>query len=608
MCGIVGYVGKKQAVPILMDGLSKLEYRGYDSAGVAVMQDGEIKIKKSKGRLAVLQEKLDNGEPLSGVMGIGHTRWATHGEPSDTNSHPHLSRSGRFAVVHNGIIENYMKLRQMLINKGFEFISETDTEVIAQLVEYYYNGDIVETLTKVVERVEGSYALGILCADNPDSFVAVRKESPLIVGLGEGENFIASDVPAILAHTRDVYFLENDEIVLLDAENVKVYNLDGEEIKKEPYHVEWDISAAEKGGYEHFMFKEIMEQPRVIRDTVQPRIRDGKIVLDDISLTAEYIKGINKIYIVACGSAYHVGVVGKYVIESMTRIPVEVTVASEFRYMNPIVDDKTLTVVISQSGETADTIAAMREAKRLGSRTFAIVNAVGSAIAREADDVLYTWAGPEISVATTKAYSTQVTAIYLLSLYIAQELNMIDDETLKTKIDALEKLPENIQKILDNKEQIQYMASQYYNAKNVFFLGRTLDYAVALEGSLKLKEISYIHSEAYAAGELKHGPIALIEQGTVVVALCTVNKLFDKMLSNIKEVKARGAVLIAIAEEGHTDIEHEADHVIYLPKCDELALPSEAVIPLQLFSYYIASLKGLDIDKPRNLAKSVTVE
>lgn len=608
MCGIVGYVGKKQAVPILMDGLSKLEYRGYDSAGVAVMQDGEIKIKKSKGRLAVLQEKLDNGEPLSGVMGIGHTRWATHGEPSDTNSHPHLSRSGRFAVVHNGIIENYMKLRQMLINKGFEFISETDTEVIAQLVEYYYNGDIVETLTKVVERVEGSYALGILCADNPDSFVAVRKESPLIVGLGEGENFIASDVPAILAHTRDVYFLENDEIVLLDAENVKVYNLDGEEIKKEPYHVEWDISAAEKGGYEHFMFKEIMEQPRVIRDTVQPRIRDGKIVLDDISLTAEYIKGINKIYIVACGSAYHVGVVGKYVIEAMTRIPVEVTVASEFRYMNPIVNDKTLTVVISQSGETADTIAAMREAKRLGSRTFAIVNAVGSAIAREADDVLYTWAGPEISVATTKAYSTQVTAIYLLSLYIAQELNMIDDEKLKTKLDALEKLPENIQKILDNKEQIQYMASQYYNAKNVFFLGRTLDYAVALEGSLKLKEISYIHSEAYAAGELKHGPIALIEQGTVVVALCTVNKLFDKMLSNIKEVKARGAVLIAIAEEGHTDIEHEADHVIYLPKCDELALPSEAVIPLQLFSYYIASLKGLDIDKPRNLAKSVTVE
>lgn len=608
MCGIVGYVGKKQAVPILMDGLSKLEYRGYDSAGVAVMQDGEIKIKKSKGRLAVLQEKLDNGEPLSGVMGIGHTRWATHGEPSDTNSHPHLSRSGRFAVVHNGIIENYMKLRQMLINKGFEFISETDTEVIAQLVEYYYNGDIVETLTKVVERVEGSYALGILCADNPDSFVAVRKESPLIVGLGEGENFIASDVPAILAHTRDVYFLENDEIVLLDAENVKVYNLDGEEIKKEPYHVEWDISAAEKGGYEHFMFKEIMEQPRVIRDTVQPRIRDGKIVLDDISLTAEYIKGINKIYIVACGSAYHVGVVGKYVIEAMTRIPVEVTVASEFRYMNPIVDDKTLTVVISQSGETADTIAAMREAKRLGSRTFAIVNAVGSAIAREADDVLYTWAGPEISVATTKAYSTQVTAIYLLSLYIAQELNMIDDEKLKTKLDALEKLPENIQKILDNKEQIQYMASQYYNAKNVFFLGRTLDYAVALEGSLKLKEISYIHSEAYAAGELKHGTISLVEDGTLVIGVLTQDHLYEKTVSNLVEVKSRGAYLMGLTHYGNYNIEDTADFAVYVPKTDEHFATSLAVIPLQLLGYYVSVAKGLDVDKPRNLAKSVTVE
>lgn len=608
MCGIVGYVGKKQAAPILMEGLSKLEYRGYDSAGIAIMQNGEINIKKSKGRLAELQKKLDLEDSFDGVMGIGHTRWATHGEPSDTNSHPHLSRSGRFAVVHNGIIENYVKLRQKLTEKGFEFISETDTEVIAHMVEYYYNGNILETVAKVVERVEGSYALGILCADNPDSFVAVRKESPLIVGLGEGENFIASDVPAILKHTRDVYFLENDEIVILKDDSVKIYTVDGEEISKEVFHVDWDISAAEKGGYEHFMFKEIMEQPNVIRDTVQPRIRNGKIVLDDIKLSAEYLKDIDKLYIVACGSAYHVGVVGKYVIEEMTRIPVEVTVASEFRYMNPIVNERTLTVVISQSGETADTIAAMREAKRLGSRTFAIVNVVGSAIAREADDVLYTWAGPEISVATTKAYSTQLTAIYLLSLYMAQELNLLEEKRLESYINALEMLPDNIQKILDNKEQIQYMASQYYNAKNVFFLGRTLDYAVALEGSLKLKEISYIHSEAYAAGELKHGPIALIEQGTVVVALCTVDKLFDKMLSNIKEVKARGAVLIAVAEEGHTGIEEEADHVIYLPKCDELALPSEAVVPLQLFSYYIASLKGLDIDKPRNLAKSVTVE
>lgn len=607
MCGIVGYVGHNQAVPLLIDGLKKLEYRGYDSAGVAVMDGGEIKMKKSKGRLAVLEEKLaDDG--LLGTMGIGHTRWATHGEPSDTNSHPHLSRSGRFAVVHNGIIENYLKLRQKLTAKGFEFISETDTEVIAHMVEYYYNGNILETVAKVVERVEGSYALGILCADNPDTFVAVRKESPMIVGLGENENFIASDIPAILNHTRDVYFLENDEIVMLSADKVTVYNTDGEVIEKEPYHVDWDISAAEKGGYEHFMFKEIMEQPTVIRDTVQPRLRDGKIVLDDISLSAEYIKGIDKIYIVACGSAYHVGVVGKYVIENMNRIPVEVTVASEFRYMNPIVDEKTLTVVISQSGETADTIAAMREAKRRGSRTFAIVNVVGSAIAREADDVLYTWAGPEISVATTKAYSTQLTAIYLLSLYIAQELGTMESAKLAENIAALEALPAGIDKIISSKSDIQYIASQHYNASSIFFLGRTFDYAVAMEGALKMKEISYIHSEAYAAGELKHGPIALIEDGTVVIALCTVKELYDKMLSNIKEVKARGAKVIAIAEEGHPDIESEADHVIYLPKCGDLVLPSEAVVPLQLLSYYVASLKGLDIDKPRNLAKSVTVE
>lgn len=608
MCGIVGYVGKKQAVPILIDGLKKLEYRGYDSAGVAVMDNGSIKVKKSKGRLSILEEKLKDGEPLNGVMGIGHTRWATHGEPSDTNSHPHLSRSGRFAVVHNGIIENFLQLRRKLIEKGFEFISETDTEVIAQLIEYYYNGNILETVTKVVERVEGSYALGILCADNPDSFIAVRKESPMVVGLGDGENFIASDIPAVLNHTREFYFLENNEIVLLSANKVTIYNIDGEEVEKEKYHVDWDISAAEKGGYEHFMFKEIMEQPKVIRDTVQPRIRDEKIVLDDISLTADYIKGIDKIYIVACGSAYHVGVVGKYIIEEMNRIPVEVTVASEFRYMNPIVNEKTLTIVISQSGETADTIAAMREAKRRGSRTFAIVNVVGSAIAREADDVLYTWAGPEISVATTKAYSTQLTAIYLFSLYVAQELSLIDEKKLSEAISTLEALPANIEKIVENKGDIQYMASQYYNASSIFFLGRTLDYAVALEGALKMKEISYIHSEAYAAGELKHGPIALIEDGTVVIALCTVKKLFDKMLSNIKEVKARGAVVIAIAEEGHPEIENAADHVIYLPKCGELALPSEAVVPLQLLSYYVASLKGLDIDKPRNLAKSVTVE
>lgn len=608
MCGIVGYVGTKQAAPILLDGLSKLEYRGYDSAGVAVMTNNGIEVKKKKGRLQMLSDLIDGGKAIDGTMGIGHTRWATHGEPSDTNSHPHLSKSGRFAVVHNGIIENYLKLREYLIKKGFEFISETDTEVIAHLFEYYYDGDIIDAMIKVIGKVDGSYALGILCADNPDSFIAVRKESPLIVGLGNGENYIASDIPAILKHTKDVYFLENNEIVVLNKDEVKIYNTDREEITKESFTVDWDISAAEKGGYEHFMFKEIMEQPRAVAETVSPRIKNDRVVLDDISLSADYIRGINKVYIVACGSAYHVGVVGKYVIEEMVRKPVEVIVASEFRYCNPIVDENTLVVLISQSGETADTIAAMREAKNLGARTFAIVNAVGSCIAREADDVLYTWAGPEIAVATTKAYSTQLTAIYLLSIYMAQELDMLEPETLSRYIRALETLPQNIEKILENEAEVQYIASKYFSSKSVFFLGRTLDYAVALEGSLKLKEISYIHSEAYAAGELKHGTIALIEEGTVVVALCTVKNLFDKMLSNIKEVKARGAVVIAVAEEGHTEIEKEADFVIYVPKCDDLVMPSEVVVPLQLFSYYVASLKGLDIDKPRNLAKSVTVE
>lgn len=608
MCGIVGYVGSKQVAPVLLEGLSKLEYRGYDSAGIAVMTDDGIVVKKKKGRLQKLSDMIDGGRAIKGTMGIGHTRWATHGEPSDTNSHPHLSKSGRFAVVHNGIIENYLSLRDYLTKKGFEFISETDTEVIAHLFEYYYKGDIIDTMIKVINKVDGSYALGVLCADDPDSFIAVRKESPMIVGLGDGENFIASDIPAILSYTRSVYFLENNEIVVLKQDEVKVYNTDREEVKKEVYTVDWDISAAEKGGYEHFMFKEIMEQPRAIADTVSPRIKDGRIVLDDITMSADYIRSLNKIFIVACGSAYHVGVVGKYVIEQMLRIPVEVIVASEFRYCNPLVDEKTLVVLISQSGETADTIAAMREAKRLGARTFAIVNAVGSCIARESDDVLYTWAGPEIAVATTKAYSTQLTAIYLMSIYMAQELQILSSEAISRYIKALESLPDNIAKLLEDKGEIQYIASKYFSSKSVFFLGRTLDYAVALEGSLKLKEISYIHSEAYAAGELKHGTIALIEKGTVVIALCTVKSLFEKMLSNIKEVKARGAVVIAVAEEGHTDIEKEADYVIYLPKCDELVMPSEVVIPLQLFSYYVSSLKGLDIDKPRNLAKSVTVE
>lgn len=608
MCGIVGYVGDKQAAPILLEGLAKLEYRGYDSAGIAVNFDNKLDVIKAKGRLSVLSKKIDGGKAVKGTMGIGHTRWATHGEPSDTNAHPHLSKSGKFAVVHNGIIENYLKLRAYLEAKGFEFISETDTEVVAHLFEYYYNGDILDTMIKVINKVNGSYAMGVLCNDYPDSFIAVRKDSPLIVGLGEGENFIASDIPAVLSRTRNVYFLEDNEIVVLKKDEVKIYNTDKEEIHKEVYEVKWDVAAAEKGGYEHFMFKEIMEQPKAIRDTVSPRIKDGEIVLDDIKLSEEYIKGINRIYVIACGSAYHVGVAGKYIIEKLTRIPVDVMIASEFRYCSPIVDKDTLVLVISQSGETADTLAAMREAKKLGARTLAIVNAVGSSIAREADDVLYTWAGPEIAVATTKAYSTQLTAIYLITLYIANILKTITEERTKEIIDSLSKLPECVEKILNNKEQLQYCASKYYNSKSVFFLGRALDYAIALEGSLKLKEISYIHSEAYAAGELKHGTIALIEQGTLVVALCTVEELFEKMLSNIKEVKARGAVVIAVAKEGHTDIEKEADHVIYIPDIDETVLPSEVVVPLQLFAYYVSSLKGLDIDKPRNLAKSVTVE
>lgn len=607
MCGIVGYVGNRQAAPILLEGLSKLEYRGYDSAGIAV-SDGSLKVVKSKGRLSVLSEKTDGGNSVSGVLGIGHTRWATHGEPSDTNSHPHLSKTGKFAVVHNGIIENYLKLRTYLEGKGFEFISETDTEVVAHLFEYYYRGDLMDAMIKVINKVNGSYALGVLCDDYPDSFIAVRKDSPLIVGLGDGENFIASDIPAILSHTRNVYFLEDNEIVVLTKDSVKVYNADKEEVKKEAYEVKWDVKAAEKGGYEHFMFKEIMEQPRAIKDTLSPRLQNGRVVLDDITLSEEYVKSINRIYVIACGSAYHVGVAGKYIIEKLTRIPVDVMVASEFRYCSPIVDNNTLVLVISQSGETADTLAAMREAKRLGARTLAIVNAVGSSIAREADDCLYTWAGPEIAVATTKAYSTQLNAIYLITLYLAEILKTLPEEKISEIITALEALPGCIAKILEQKEDLQYLASKHYNSKSVFFLGRALDYAVALEGSLKLKEISYIHSEAYAAGELKHGTIALIEKGTLVVALCTAEELFEKMLSNIKEVKARGAVVIAVAKDGHTDIEKEADHVIYVPDTHEILLPSEVVVPLQLLAYYVSALKGLDIDKPRNLAKSVTVE
>lgn len=608
MCGIVGYVGKQQACPILLEGLSKLEYRGYDSAGVAVFSNGEIEVKKTRGRLQALSDMIDGGAAVSGTMGIGHTRWATHGEPSDVNSHPHVSSSGRFAVVHNGIIENYLSLKKHLMEKGFQFVSETDTEVVAHLLEYYYNGDLLETMTKVIHRVEGSYAFGVLCSDFPDKFYAVRKASPMIVGVGRGENFIASDVTAILSHTRNVYYLDDDEIVELSADAVKIYNTYHEEIKKEIFTVNWDVSAAEKGGYEHFMMKEIEEQPKAIRDTISPRIKDGKVVLDDVTLTAEQIKNLRKIYIVACGSAYHVGVVGKYLIEKLCRIPVEVEVASEFRYHDPLVTKDDLVLVISQSGETADTLAALKEAKARGARILSIVNVVGSAIANASDDVIYTWAGPEIAVATTKAYSTQLAVTYLIAIYMAEKLGTVTDERYSELVNELVTLPDKIEKILEKKDDIQFLASKFFSCKSIFFIGRNFDYAVSMEGSLKLKEISYIHSEAYAAGELKHGTISLIEDGTLVVALATNKELFDKTISNVKEVKARGAVVMGLTAHGQVHAADVCDHVIEIPEADEMVFPSLTVVPLQLFSYYVASLKGCDIDKPRNLAKSVTVE
>lgn len=607
MCGIVGYIGSQQAAPILLDGLEKLEYRGYDSAGIAVLEGSEINVAKAKGRLKVLREKTNNGQDVKGVIGIGHTRWATHGEPSDVNSHPHLSQSGRFAVVHNGIIENYMALKKRLISKGFEFISETDTEVIAHLFEYYYKGDIMDAMIKVIDRVEGSYALGVLCSDYPDSFIAVRKASPLIVGLGNDENFIASDVTAILKHTRSVYYLEDDEIVVLKKDSVKVYNTDKEEIEKDVFTVDWDVSAAEKGGYEHFMLKEIEEQPKALRATISPRIKDGRIVLDDVSLTKEDIKNLRKIFIVACGSAYHVGVVGKYIIEKMCRIPVETVIASEFRYSDPIVTKNDLVIVISQSGETADSLEALKVAKDHGARVLSIVNVVGSAIANASDDVIYTWAGPEIAVATTKAYSTQLSVVYLLAIYMADKLSNITSGQYKKYVSELEALPELVEETLKNKDQIAYLASKFYNCHSIFFIGRNLDYAVSLEGSLKLKEISYIHSEAYAAGELKHGTISLIEDGTLVIALATGKELFDKTVSNIKEVTTRGAVVMGLTTTEHS-MTGIADYTIQIPAANEMFLPSLSVIPLQLFGYYVAAQKGCDIDKPRNLAKSVTVE
>ena len=611
MCGIVGYVGKKQAAPILLDGLSKLEYRGYDSAGMAVYDGDKINIKKATGRLKVLSELTHGGETMTGTIGIGHTRWATHGEPSDTNAHPHFNEDQSIAVVHNGIIENYIKLKKILEARGYTFRSETDTEVVAHLLDYYYNKcgkDPLTAVIKVIHRVEGSYALGILFSDHPDVVYSVRKDSPLIVGHSEGGNLIASDVPAVLKYTRDVYFIENEEIARLTESEISFFNVDGEPIEKKPKHIDWDINAAEKGGYEHFMLKEIYEQPKAVRDTISPRIKDDDIVIEELGMSDEEIRQIDKIHIVACGSAYHTGVTNKYVFEGLARIPVEVDLASEFRYRNPILQSGELVIIISQSGETADSLAALRLAKEKGITTLGIVNVVGSSIAREADRVMYTWAGPEISVATTKAYSCQLAALYLLALKFAKVRQEISDKELKRYIHDLEMLPNQIEGLLGSKERIQRFANRYVAARDVFFIGRGIDYAISLEGSLKLKEISYIHSEAYAAGELKHGTISLIEDGTLVTAVVTQEELYKKTISNIVEVKTRGAVVLAVTNEDNIEIEKNADYVIYIPKTNPYFTNSLAIIPLQIFGYYVSVGKGLDVDKPRNLAKSVTVE
>ncbi len=608
MCGIVGYIGNRKAAPVILDGLSKLEYRGYDSAGMAVFDGEKIKIKKSAGRLKVLEELTHGGATMPGKVGIGHTRWATHGAPSDINSHPHYNAEETIAVVHNGIIENYLPLKEKMISKGYQFVSDTDTEVLAHLIDYYYKGNPLEAITKVMHRVQGSYALGILFADHPDQIFAVRKDSPLIVGQNEDGCFIASDVPAILKHTRTVYFIENQEVVRLRADHMHFYTVDEEEIAKEPVTIDWDANAAEKGGYEHFMLKEMYEQPKTVIDTLRPRIKDNDIVIEELGMSDEEIQALNKIFIVACGSAYHAGVTAKYVIEGIARIPVEVDLASEFRYRDPIFEDGTLVVVISQSGETADTLAALREAQKLGNKVLGIVNVVGSSIAREADNVMYTWAGPEIAVATTKAYSAQLIAIYLLAMKFGRVRGKLEDSTFSNMLKDLKRLPGQIEMLLSNKGRIQRFANRYVGAKDVFFIGRGIDHAISMEGSLKLKEISYIHSEAYAAGELKHGTISLIEEGTLVAAVATQDTLFRKTLSNMVEVKARGAFVLAVTNEGNTDIEKAADYVIYIPRTNQYFTNSLAMIPLQLFGYYVAVGKGCDVDKPRNLAKSVTVE
>lgn len=612
MCGIVGFTGAHQAAPILLDGLSKLEYRGYDSSGIAV-RDGlkDTEVLKAKGRLKILKEKTNDGKSVKGTCGIGHTRWATHGEPSEDNAHPHVSDDGNVVAVHNGIIENYQELKEKLVRNGYTFYSETDTEVAVKLVDYYYKkyeGNPVDAINHAIIRIRGSYALVMMFKEYPEEIYVARKDSPMILGVADGESYIASDVPAILKYTRNVYYIGNLEMARVRKGEITFYNLDGDEIEKEQKVIEWDAEAAEKGGYEHFMMKEIHEQPKVVADTLNSVLKDGEVDLSGVGLSAEEIKNISEIQIVACGSAYHVGMVGQYVIEDLARIPVRVELASEFRYRNPILDKNTLVIIVSQSGETADSLAALREAKLRGIKTLGIVNVVGSSIAREADNVFYTLAGPEISVATTKAYSTQLIAMYTLAVQFAKIRGQISDEQYIGYIKEMQTLPDKIRRILEDKERIQWFASKQMNAKDVFFVGRGIDYAICMEGSLKMKEISYIHSEAYAAGELKHGTISLIEDETLVIGVLTQSALFEKTVSNMVECKSRGAYLMGLTTTGNYNIEESADFTVYIPETDEHFATSLAVIPLQLMGYYVSVAKGLDVDKPRNLAKSVTVE
>ena len=614
MCGIVGFIGQEQAAPILLDGLAHLEYRGYDSAGVAVISaQGKLQVEKAVGRLKVLSEQIHGGADLEGCIGLGHTRWATHGAPNIINSHPHVSENGKFAVIHNGIIENYVEIKEFLIGQGIQFKSETDTEVVAQLLEFYYNEchDFLEAVGRVLRRIEGAYALGMLCADCPDCIIAARKDAPLLLGYGKGCNFLASDVTAIIKHTRDVAYMEDGEVAVLTREGIEVYDALEQKVEKKHFTIDWEVSAAEKGGYQHFMLKEIMEQPEALRRAISPRIKDGRVIFDDLKLPVEKMREFTRIFIVACGSSYHVGMIGKYNLEHLLRRNVEVVLASEFRYSDPIVDDKSLVIVISQSGETLDTMAALREAKKRGGYILSIVNVVGSSIARESDDVLYTWAGPEIAVATTKAYSTQLAVLDMIGLAFGEVLGTVKKEEYNEAVAELQKLPEKMERFLASEscEAIPKYASQYFNHNSVFFIGRNLDYALGLEGSLKLKEISYIHSEAYASGELKHGTISLIEDGTLVIALGTYAPLFDKAMSNVVEVKARGADVLALATESHRgEMAKTVENVITIPDTAQMLLPSLGVVPLQLLAYYIALQRGCDIDKPRNLAKSVTVE